>query len=137
MAEFGFYALRPLFSEKPPPYRQKRPLTEAAIAALLSYLNTLPEPRIVVSRDYTILGANRAYLEHYHAGDKPVAGRHCYEVSHHFSRPCDEEGESCPLKSAITDVLEARRSPPLAKMPTPVVSGRPVAASPIQVAKLP
>jgi DNA-binding NtrC family response regulator len=76
-------------------------MTETAIAELLSYLDTLPEPRIVVSRDYTILGANRAYLAHYHAGDKPVAGRRCHEVSHHFSRPCDEEGESCPLKSAL------------------------------------
>ncbi len=76
-------------------------MTEAAIAELLSYLDTLPEPRIVVSRDYTILGANRAYLAHSHAGDAPVAGRRCYEVSHHFSRPCDEEGESCPLKSAL------------------------------------
>ena len=76
-------------------------MTETAIAELLSYLDTLPEPRIVVNRDYVILGANRAYLEHFHAGDVSVAGRRCHEVSHHFSRPCDEEGESCPLKSAL------------------------------------
>ncbi len=81
-------------------------MTEAAIAQLLAYLDTLPEPRIVVDRDYTILGANRAYLAHYyadggHAGEQPLSGRRCYEVSHHFSRPCDEAGESCPLKSAL------------------------------------
>jgi transcriptional regulator with GAF, ATPase, and Fis domain len=26
-----------------------------------------------------------------------VVGRTCYEVSHHFSVPCDQAGESCPL----------------------------------------
>ncbi len=76
-------------------------MTESAISELLSYLDTLPEPRIVVSRDYTILGANRAYLAHYHVAELPLAGRRCYEVSHRFKRPCDEEGESCPLKSSL------------------------------------
>ena len=76
-------------------------MTDTALAELMSYLDTLPEPRIVVDRDYTILGANRAYLAHYHVGDAPVAGRRCYQVSHHFSRPCDEEGESCPLKTSV------------------------------------
>ena len=28
----------------------------------------------------------------------PVAGQHCYEVSHHFSAPCDQAGEPCPLR---------------------------------------
>ena len=76
-------------------------MTDTALAELLSYLDTLPEPRIVLNRDYTILGANRAYLTHYHVGDTPVAGRLCHEVSHRFSRPCDEEGESCPLKTSM------------------------------------
>jgi len=76
-------------------------MADTAVAELLSYLDTLPEPRIVLNRDYTILGANRAYLEHYHVGDVPVAGRRCHEVSHRFKRPCDEEGESCPLRTSL------------------------------------
>jgi two-component system response regulator HydG len=76
-------------------------MTDSALAELMSYLDTLPEPRIVVNRDYTILGANRAYLAHYHVGEAPVAGRRCYEVSHRFTRPCDEAGESCPLKTSL------------------------------------
>ena len=74
---------------------------DSAIAELMSYLDTLPEPRIVLDRSYTILGANSAYLAHYHVGEIPATGRHCHEVSHHFSRPCDEEGESCPLKTSL------------------------------------
>jgi transcriptional regulator with PAS, ATPase and Fis domain len=77
-------------------------MSDTAVAELLSFFDTLPEPRIVMSRDYTILGANRAYLAQYHVGDAPVAGRRCHEVSHRFSRPCDEEGESCPLKSSLS-----------------------------------
>ena len=29
-----------------------------------------------------------------------MVGRTCYEVSHHFSVPCDQAGESCPLGRA-------------------------------------
>lgn len=76
-------------------------MTDTAVTELLSYLDALPEPRILLNRDYTILGANRAYLAHYHVGENPVAGRRCYEVSHRFNRPCDDEGESCPLKSSM------------------------------------
>jgi two-component system, NtrC family, response regulator HydG len=76
-------------------------MTDTAVTELLSYLDTLPEPRILLNRDYTILGANRAYLAHYHVGENPVAGRRCYEVSHRFNRPCDDEGESCPLKISM------------------------------------
>ncbi|MCX8006488.1 MAG: sigma 54-interacting transcriptional regulator, partial [Burkholderiaceae bacterium] len=30
-----------------------------------------------------------------------VVGRRCYEVSHHFDRPCDQAGESCPLAQSL------------------------------------
>jgi two-component system response regulator HydG len=73
-----------------------------SLTLLLSYLDTLPEPRIVMGRDYTIVGANRAYLAHYRVLDTPVVGRRCHEVSHGFKRPCNEEGETCPLKSALS-----------------------------------
>ena len=76
-------------------------MADSSLIELISFLDTLSEPRIVLDRSYTILGANRAYLEHYHAGDLPVVGRHCHEVSHRFPRPCDEEGESCPLRSSL------------------------------------
>lgn len=72
------------------------------IAELLSYLDSQPQPRIVMDKNYTIIAANTAYRTEY--GDSSsLVGRHCYEVSHHFTRPCDEAGESCPLKlSAAT-----------------------------------
>ena len=72
-----------------------RPLIE-----LKSFLETLPEPHILFDRDYRILAANSAYRQ---ANDvtHSVIGRTCYEVSHHYSVPCDQAGESCPLARSL------------------------------------
>lgn len=77
-------------------------MSDAQISELLSYLDSQPQPCIVMNRDYTIVAANVAYRMEY-GNNAPLVGRHCYQVSHHFDRPCDEVGESCPLKlSAVT-----------------------------------
>ena len=68
-------------------------------AELLSYLDSLPEPHILFDQRYRILAANAAYRRRF-AGSASVIGRTCYEVSHHFDRPCDECGESCPMAKA-------------------------------------
>lgn len=66
---------------------------------LLDFLDSLPEPRLVLGTDYRILASNVAYKKIFGA-DKLINGKYCYEVSHHFSKPCDQQGESCPLKVA-------------------------------------
>ncbi len=71
-----------------------------SLPALLSYLEHQPEPRILLDRDYTIIAANRAYRETF-GGQQQIVGRHCYEVSHHYTRPCDQAGETCPLKASM------------------------------------
>jgi two-component system, NtrC family, response regulator HydG len=68
-----------------------------SLPELLSFLDGQVEPRIVMDADYRIVAANRAYAAEY-ARDNPVEGRYCYEVSHHFDVPCDQAGESCPLR---------------------------------------
>ncbi|MBC7860392.1 MAG: sigma 54-interacting transcriptional regulator, partial [Burkholderiaceae bacterium] len=73
---------------------------------LMSYLDGLPEPHIVFDRGYRIVAANRAYRAQFGARGAPpgaadeVVGRTCYAVSHHFSAPCDQSGESCPMALA-------------------------------------
>jgi len=62
-------------------------------------LNCFPEPAILLGLDYRIVLANRAYRELY--GTPDGARRHCYEVSHRYSVPCDLAGESCPLKQSL------------------------------------
>jgi two-component system, NtrC family, response regulator HydG len=63
---------------------------------LVSYLEGLPEPHILFDRHYRIVAANAAYRQQF-SPRASVLGRRCYEVSHHFSAPCDQSGESCPL----------------------------------------
>ncbi|WP_417596464.1 sigma-54 interaction domain-containing protein [Oceanospirillum sp.] len=68
-------------------------------AELVSMLQSYPDPAVLLSADYEILSANRAYRQSY--GDVSVTKRHCYEVSHHYDRPCDQMGESCPMLQCI------------------------------------
>lgn len=61
-------------------------------------------PAAILARDYSILAANAAYEDRFadDAGGgehRPsLRGRLCHEVSHHYRRPCDQMGESCPLR---------------------------------------
>jgi two-component system, NtrC family, response regulator HydG len=66
----------------------------------------LPDPAILLGRDYRILYANAAYRETY--GDAVGAGRHCYQVSHRYTVPCDLAGESCPLRQSLETGENAR-----------------------------
>jgi transcriptional regulator with PAS, ATPase and Fis domain len=66
---------------------------------LIGFLETQPDPQIVMGADYRILAANAAYRRMY-AGERNVVGQFCYAVSHGYSRPCDECGESCPLAAS-------------------------------------
>ena len=75
-------------------------MTAHFLSELLSFLDGLPEPRIVMNADYRIIAANAAYIREFGAG-VPIVGRTCYEVSHHFNVPCDQAGESCPLKQSL------------------------------------
>jgi len=67
---------------------------------LLALLESLPEPRILVDPDYRILSANAAY-RHTFGNPAKIIGRTCYEISHHFDKPCDQCGESCPRQTAM------------------------------------
>jgi DNA-binding NtrC family response regulator len=74
----------------------RRTLPES-LAELAAYLENQPEPSIVLDDDYRILSANAAYRRDF-GGKADVTGRRCYEVSHRIDIPCDQAGESCPLR---------------------------------------
>jgi transcriptional regulator with GAF, ATPase, and Fis domain len=65
-------------------------------------INILPDPFVVIDRNYKIIAANRNYLKHYgHEHSSDVVGRYCYEVSHHVDAPCSQHGEHCPLETVF------------------------------------
>ncbi|MEJ2090461.1 MAG: sigma 54-interacting transcriptional regulator, partial [Gammaproteobacteria bacterium] len=78
-------------------------------------LECLEDPAILLGRDYRILRSNSAYQDLY--GDEDdLADRHCYQISHRYEVPCDQAGESCPLKQSLesqenTRVLHIHHTP--------------------------
>lgn len=87
------------------------------------HLPLLPSdvPSIAIGEDYRIRAANDAYVRAYADGSggtanrleaadgsASVVGRYCYDVSHQYSSPCDENGESCPLQAARQSGVPSR-----------------------------
>jgi two-component system response regulator HydG len=70
-------------------------------------LNCLQDPAILLNSEYRILLANEAYESVYGDG-RPLRRRHCYEVSHGNSVPCDLAGEHCPLKECMASGQTSR-----------------------------
>ncbi len=66
---------------------------------LATFLDGLSEPHILCDPQYRIIAANPAYRQ-LHGDDSELIGRACYEVSHRYSQPCDQSGESCPMARA-------------------------------------
>jgi PAS domain S-box-containing protein len=64
-------------------------------------LDTVDEGFIVISPDFRILVANKAYCSQVGGCDGNIIGRHCYEVSHKINRPCYQEGEECAVRHAM------------------------------------
>ena len=75
--------------------------SECAITEIAGLLDIIDAAAVAVTLDYRILVANQVYLETYGDG-KPLHDRRCYEVSHHYSVPCDRAGESCPLANCLS-----------------------------------
>ena len=70
-------------------------------------LDSSEKPAIVLSKDYRILAVNEAYRKHYKAAPKLGHDR-CFEVSHGYQSPCDENGEQCPLRNCLTSQRNER-----------------------------
>ncbi len=64
-------------------------------------MDIIPEPFVIVDRDYRIIAANSHYRRCYAEEDQEIIGRHCYEISHHSHQPCSRHGETCPLESVF------------------------------------
>ena len=68
---------------------------------IAAVLDGLPQPAILLDRDYRILIANEQYRAVYGLADRSPLHRRCHEVSHRNSVPCDLVGETCPLRACV------------------------------------
>lgn len=51
----------------------------------------------VLSTDFRIISANRAYAELAGVPMEEILGKHCHEVFHHSEKPCHMIGKDCPV----------------------------------------
>ncbi len=85
------------------------------LSEISSLLDSFSTPVVLISTSYQILGTNRVY-SHLFGETQSVAGKRCYEVSHHYARPCHEMGEECPMQACLASgepqrVLHQHHSP--------------------------
>ncbi|MBF0328414.1 MAG: response regulator [Nitrospirae bacterium] len=59
-------------------------------------LETIDEGFIIIDRDFKIMCANRSYSNMVKIPIENIIGKHCYEISHHFPKPCYEYASSHP-----------------------------------------
>ena len=67
---------------------------------LLNLLDSFPDPKILLDGQYRILAANNAYRREF-GHDRKLEGQYCYALSHHYDKPCDQAGETCPLRVSM------------------------------------
>lgn len=72
-----------------------------SVIELASLVNSHERPFVVLNKDYRILAINKAYERTYGASSSSAIGKTCYKVSHGNDRPCDLEGEVCPLSQVL------------------------------------
>jgi DNA-binding NtrC family response regulator len=70
-------------------------------------LSAFELPAILLSPDYRIVAANRAYTDRYGPIDA-IGEARCFAVSHAYDSPCDDNGESCPLAACRDSDRPAR-----------------------------
>jgi len=67
-----------------------------------TFFNNLCDPISIIDTDeFKILLVNKAFLNTYGLEEKDAVGKHCYEVTHHRSKPCEPSEDTCPLKQTL------------------------------------
>jgi transcriptional regulator with PAS, ATPase and Fis domain len=64
-------------------------------------IDLIPEPFVVINKDYQIVAANKRYRKKYEHDGAEIIGKTCHRISHNSDTPCHEHGEHCPLKSVF------------------------------------
>jgi len=77
-------------------------------AELQGLLEVFEDPAALLSPDYEVMASNSRYLAEFGYKLMPGKSSYCYQVSHHYSVPCDQAGEDCPLRLARESGQPAR-----------------------------
>ncbi len=56
---------------------------------------------VIDTTSFRIVGVNRAFLDTLNLEEKDVIGKHCYEVTHRRTTPCEPPDDICPLAETL------------------------------------
>lgn len=56
---------------------------------------------VIETKEFKVVMANRAFLKSHDMDGEEVMGKHCYEISHRRSSPCEGEDDLCPLMQTL------------------------------------
>jgi len=73
----------------------------ACLGEVSALLDCFTAPVVLLSTDYRILATNRSYARRFKRVNSS-SGSYCYEISHHYARPCHEMGEECPMQACLS-----------------------------------
>ncbi|NLE37147.1 MAG: GAF domain-containing protein [Pirellulaceae bacterium] len=79
---------------------ETKPAADDSSRLVRCVLDAIPEPTIAIGLDWRVLFANRA-ARTWSGVDPDSQFVCCYTLSHGRNRPCEEYGESCPLRDVI------------------------------------
>ncbi len=75
----------------------KSPLS---LPSLTSMLEAIPAPAVLLDREYRIRAENLLYRQTF-LQNSPLINQNCFRVSHGYDVPCDQAGETCPLRQCL------------------------------------
>lgn len=67
---------------------------------LASIIHGITDPVLLLSKDFTILLANKAFLDKTGYKNEEIIGDHCYKLTHHRETPCQPPHDLCPVIEA-------------------------------------
>lgn len=69
------------------------------LKTLRNVLDSYDDPAVLIDADYTVVATNSSYDFRF-GGIEGRRSAKCYNLSHGYQRPCDLEGETCPMQAA-------------------------------------
>ncbi len=77
------------------------------LTSLRNIIESYDSPALLIDQHYTIVLANSHYRKRFSEPEADALGK-CYSLSHGYTRPCDQEGETCPLQTCSSSGVTAQ-----------------------------
>jgi len=72
---------------------------ESWLKSMRNVLESYSDPAVLVDENYNVVATNEQYDFRF-GKRRDKDHRKCFEISHGYKRPCDLEGETCPMQAA-------------------------------------